>query len=124
MLLLNAQTFLKKLFVLRTGGAALQTTAIPLKKEEPSTHTGQMFKSDDYRRIRFVHNPKMINDKFAIDLIQKVPAKVVDKKIIACDGGGNRLLGHPRIFLDLGTGDYIVSCNYCGLRYRYKPPKH
>ena len=34
---------------------------------------------------------------------------------VACDGGG-RALGHPRVWLTLGTDDEI-TCPYCSRRY-------
>ena len=33
----------------------------------------------------------------------------------SCDGGGGAL-GHPRVFLNLGTDD-AIDCPYCGRRY-------
>ncbi|MGE0256469.1 MAG: zinc-finger domain-containing protein [Alphaproteobacteria bacterium] len=38
----------------------------------------------------------------------------VDTDTVACDGDGP--LGHPRVFLTLGS-DGAVDCPYCGRRY-------
>ncbi len=35
-----------------------------------------------------------------------------DTRRVFCDGGGG-VLGHPRVFLDMGQGDK-VECKYCG----------
>jgi len=40
---------------------------------------------------------------------------VVDKHRIACDGGGGAL-GHPRVFLEMGTGAQ-VECPYCDRKF-------
>ncbi len=37
---------------------------------------------------------------------------MVTKRRVACDGGDGPL-GHPRVFLDMGTDDK-VECKYCG----------
>ncbi len=40
---------------------------------------------------------------------------VVQGHRIACDGGGGAL-GHPKVFLEMGEGDF-VECPYCDRRY-------
>jgi len=48
---------------------------------------------------------------------------MVEKRTIACDGGGGSL-GHPRVFLTLtpsGEHEGIVECPYCGRTYILKP---
>jgi len=42
----------------------------------------------------------------------------VNDRIVACDGGGGAL-GHPRVFLNLGS-DGELDCPYCGRRYRLR----
>ena len=42
----------------------------------------------------------------------------VDSREVACDGG-NAALGHPRVFLHIGT-DGDVTCPYCGRHYVLK----
>ena len=39
--------------------------------------------------------------------------------VVACDGG-NGPLGHPRVFLNMGSDDSI-DCPYCGRRYILTP---
>lgn len=36
---------------------------------------------------------------------------LVDEHRVACEGVGGAL-GHPRVFLEMGEGDY-VECSYC-----------
>ena len=42
----------------------------------------------------------------------------VDTDRVACDGGGGAL-GHPKIFLNLGT-DGHVECPYCSRLYKLR----
>jgi uncharacterized Zn-finger protein len=47
----------------------------------------------------------------------KTPAPeviVVEKRRIACDGGG--ALGHPKVFLEMGQG-MDVECPYCDRKF-------
>jgi uncharacterized Zn-finger protein len=47
----------------------------------------------------------------------KTPAPeviVVEKRRIACDGGG--ALGHPRVYLEMGQGTE-VECPYCDRKF-------
>ncbi len=40
----------------------------------------------------------------------------VEDEVVACDGGPNPALGHPRVFLNMeGRGQ--VDCPYCGRRF-------
>ncbi len=39
----------------------------------------------------------------------------VSKRRISCDGGGGAL-GHPKVYLEIGQGDY-VECPYCDRRF-------
>ena len=45
---------------------------------------------------------------------------VVDGHRGACDGGG--VLGHPRVYLELGEADFVV-CGYCDKRFVKKGTK-
>ena len=48
-----------------------------------------------------------------------VPERVeTDKTRVACDGGGGAL-GHPRVYLEMGDGDF-VQCPYCDKRFELK----
>ncbi len=40
----------------------------------------------------------------------------VETTKVACDGG---TLGHPRVYLDLGT-ERRIDCPYCGRHFRLK----
>jgi len=42
----------------------------------------------------------------------------VEKKRVACDGGGGAL-GHPKIYLEMGAANEIV-CPYCSRRFVFK----
>ena len=48
------------------------------------THTGQQFDASDPRNVRFAVTglEKQVNTEWAIDLIAKVPPKVVNKRIV------------------------------------------
>ncbi|MEC9249533.1 MAG: zinc-finger domain-containing protein [Pseudomonadota bacterium] len=45
------------------------------------------------------------------------PSEIIatDDHRIACDGGGGAL-GHPKVFLEMGEGDF-VECPYCDRRF-------
>jgi len=43
---------------------------------------------------------------------------IVDKKKIACDGGGGAD-GHPRVWLTIPDDKGWVECPYCDTRYVY-----
>ena len=62
---------------------------------------------------------KETNTKWAIDLIANVPPIIVEKNVVACDGGANPALGHPKVFINLDSHD-PVGCIYCGQRFQLK----
>ncbi|HHL42423.1 MAG TPA: zinc-finger domain-containing protein [Hellea balneolensis] len=37
---------------------------------------------------------------------------------VSCDGGGG-VLGHPRVFMEMGPEDFVV-CKYCDKKYVLK----
>ena len=43
----------------------------------------------------------------------------VNKKRVACDGGGGAL-GHPKVYLDMGQCN-SVRCKYCDRLFLYAP---
>ena len=45
--------------------------------------------------------------------------KVVDKKKVACDGGGPAT-GHPRVWLMIPPEEGFVECPYCDAKYVHK----
>nr|ADD24303.1 NADH dehydrogenase iron-sulfur protein 6, mitochondrial [Lepeophtheirus salmonis] len=99
---------------------SLSSTAILRDTSSGSkeTHTGQQWDESDFRNFRFLNTEKEINEKFAIDLVSKVPPIEVTERIVACDGGGGPL-GHPRVFINLDDGE-PSACIYCRLRYVLK----
>ncbi len=42
----------------------------------------------------------------------------VEKKRVACDGGGGAL-GHPKIYLEMGAANEVI-CPYCSRRFVFK----
>ena len=40
----------------------------------------------------------------------------VNKRRVACDGDAGGVLGHPRVFLDMGQGT-DVECPYCDRKF-------
>ena len=42
----------------------------------------------------------------------------VDSRQVACDGGGGAL-GHPKVYLNMGSADF-VECPYCDRRFVLK----
>lgn len=90
---------------------------------EQVTHTGQVWDENDVRTARFIGKEKQTNERWAIDLIAKVPPKIVHKRIVACEGDSNPALGHPKVYINLDTHE-PVSCIYCGLRYQLADGHH
>jgi uncharacterized Zn-finger protein len=43
---------------------------------------------------------------------------VVEKKKVICDGSGGAL-GHPRVYLNIGSKD-AIDCPYCGKKFVIK----
>ncbi|KAJ1203827.1 hypothetical protein NDU88_007608 [Pleurodeles waltl] len=89
---------------------------------EKVTHTGQVFDTDDYRKVRFVARQKEVNEQFAIDLIKEQPVSDVDSRVVSCDGGGGAL-GHPKVYINLDKDTKTGTCGYCGLQFK-KHPHH
>ena len=90
------------------------------------THTGQAWSEDDTRNLRFMDREgrvKQTNTRWAMDLIAEVPPIMVDTRIVACTGGPNPALGHPKVYINLDNHD-PVTCIYCGLRYCLRPGAH
>jgi uncharacterized Zn-finger protein len=92
--------------------SALQTAAQPVPEEK--THTDQAYAVDDFRRVRFENNRKIVNKKFAIDLVKEDPIIVCDAKSVASSNGG--AIGHPRIFINLDKPE-VHDCTYSGRRF-------
>ena len=57
----------------------------------------------------------------AMERIDQVPPIVVDREVIACDGGPSLDMGHPIEYIRVEEGDPEPSvCKYCGLRYIHR----
>ncbi|XP_011501093.1 PREDICTED: NADH dehydrogenase [ubiquinone] iron-sulfur protein 6, mitochondrial [Ceratosolen solmsi marchali] len=79
------------------------------------THTDQQFHPDDYRNTRFIGKRKEVNKNWAIKLIAEESPKCVKERIVSCDGG-DELLGHPKVYINLDQpGNH--TCGYCGIRF-------
>ncbi|XP_064641092.1 NADH dehydrogenase [ubiquinone] iron-sulfur protein 6, mitochondrial-like [Lineus longissimus] len=90
-------------------------------REDEMTHTGQKFEKDDVRLVRFVDKSKLVNKQYAIDLIDEIPPKACEERVVSCDGGGGAL-GHPKVYINLDQpGNH--ACGYCGLRF-FKDDHH
>ncbi|XP_048417000.1 NADH dehydrogenase [ubiquinone] iron-sulfur protein 6, mitochondrial [Stegostoma tigrinum] len=97
------------------GTAAVGTTG--RRAEEKVTHTGQVYKEGDYRKVRFVGRQKEVNESFAIDLLAEEPVTEVSDRVVSCDGGGGAL-GHPKVYINLDKNTKVGTCGYCGLRFK------
>ncbi|BAM81389.1 NADH dehydrogenase I iron-sulfur protein 13kDa subunit [Cyanidioschyzon merolae strain 10D] len=57
----------------------------------------------------------------AMELIEQVPPLVVEREVIACNGGPNVAMGHPIEYIRVDAADPAPSvCKYCGLRYIHR----
>ena len=85
--------------------------------KDVTTHTGQSFDNDDYRKIRFEDKSKLVNTRFAIDLIAEDPVVVCTERVVFSDGGG--ALGHPKVYINLDAPGYHI-CGYSGRKFVLK----
>ena len=83
------------------------------------THTGQSWEDNDPRSLRFMDKTKETNEKWAMELIANIPPIVVNTRVVACHGGSNPALGHPKVYINLDSYE-PVTCIYCGLQYMYR----
>ena len=86
------------------------------------THTGQTWSEDDTRNLRYIDREgrtKQTNTRWAMDIIAEIPPKMVDTRIVYCEGDPNPALGHPKVFINLDTHN-PHTCIYCGLRYQLR----
>jgi len=104
-----------------TSLARSLSTSITMMADNKETHTGQQFSKSDPRNARFdvTGLEKQVNEKWAIDLIAQVPPIAVNKRTVACDGGGGAL-GHPKVYINLDSGE-VQTCPYCGMRFVFDP---
>ena len=86
-----------------------------LNPAEAETHTGQKFSDNDPRRVRFQDvTGKLVNQKWAIDLVAEDPIVVTDKRTVVSTGGGP--LGHPKVYINVDKNQVHV-CDYSGRRF-------
>eukprot|EP00128_Syssomonas_multiformis_P005639 Colp12_sorted_trinity150504_noHs@12908 len=83
----------------------------------------QVAKKNDYTVARFIAGTKEVNPRPAQEILAQIPPKEVTSRVVACDGGPNQALGHPKIFINLDKPG-PRACNYCGLRYVRKADHH
>jgi NADH dehydrogenase (ubiquinone) Fe-S protein 6 len=97
----------------------------PVDQNKLQTHTGQLFGEDDFRNVRFENFKRVVNTKFAIDLVKEDPIIVCDASSVWSSGGGP--LGHPKIFINLNKPG-VHNCGYSGKRFikkkYYDPAVH
>jgi NADH dehydrogenase (ubiquinone) Fe-S protein 6 len=97
-----------------TSGYLTAQSTTKQNGDEVVTHTGQVWQPDDYRRARFVDGKKLVNTRFAIDLIAEDPVVICKKRVISSDSGGP--LGHPKVFINLDKPGMHV-CGYSGRKF-------
>merc|ERR1711894_566744 len=85
--------------------------------DEVITHTGQKFEESDYRKSRFVDRSKLVNTRFAIDLIAEDPVVVCEQRVVFSDSKGP--LGHPRVYINLDKPG-VHTCGYSGRKFIHK----
>lgn len=67
--------------------------------------------------LRYINGRKVFkNPNPAIDLIRKVPTIISKERIAHCDGG-DKHLGHPRVYINLDHG--VHACGYCGQTFKH-----
>jgi len=82
---------------------------------ELETHTGQKFSENDPRRVRFQNvTGKVVNQRFAIDLVAADPIVVTELRTVVSSGGGP--LGHPKVYINVDKNQVHV-CDYSGRRF-------
>ncbi|XP_055595924.1 NADH dehydrogenase [ubiquinone] iron-sulfur protein 6, mitochondrial-like [Uranotaenia lowii] len=87
------------------------------------THTGQYYDDKDYRNARFVNADKVVNQNWAIKLVDEAPIIESTARVVYCDGGIEPALGHPKVYINLDKpGAHI--CGYCGQRFQKKEGHH
>jgi len=107
------RTFANRLF----SCAVTRNLCVQNSSDEIVTHTGQKFEATDYRKARFVDKSKLVNTRFAIDLIREDPVVVCENRVVFSDSGGP--LGHPRVYINLDPPG-VHTCGYSGRKFIHK----
>lgn len=87
------------------------------------THTGQFYDEKDYRNARFVNATKVVNQNWAIKMIDETPITMSSSRVVYCDGGTEPALGHPKVYINLDKPG-AHACGYCGQRFQKKDDHH
>ncbi|KXJ73723.1 hypothetical protein RP20_CCG015181 [Aedes albopictus] len=87
------------------------------------THTGQFYEENDYRNARFVNAAKVVNQNWAIKMIDETPIVMSTERVVYCDGGTEPALGHPKVYINLDKPG-AHACGYCGQRFQKKDDHH
>merc|ERR1711944_258011 len=110
----STSIFLRKIGSRSVLGPCNRYFSSPSSSEELVTHTGQQFDENDYRKARFVDKAKLVNTRFAIDLIREDPVVVCENRVVFSDSGGP--LGHPRVYINLDMPG-VHTCGYSGRKF-------
>merc|ERR1711894_641331 len=71
----------------------------------------------DWRRARFVDRVRLVNTRFAIDLVAEDPVVVCETNAVWSNSKG--ALGHPKVYINLDRPEFGV-CGYSGRRFIQK----
>ncbi|XP_053693259.1 NADH dehydrogenase [ubiquinone] iron-sulfur protein 6, mitochondrial [Sabethes cyaneus] len=105
-------------------GIKTQVLAAPFAAiKDEITHTGQFYDEKDYRNARFVNATKVVNQNWAIKLIDETPIIESTQRVVYCDGGTEPALGHPKVYINLDKPG-AHACGYCGQRFQKKDHHH
>lgn len=81
------------------------------------THTGQQFSETDFRDSRYPDENKLVNTRWAINLIKEDPVVVCDRRVVWSNSGG--ALGNPKVYINLDRPKVHV-CGYSGRKFIQK----
>jgi len=112
-----SSVFLRNISLRALSSASSRSFATHGSSEEIITHTGQKFEESDYRKARFVDKSKLVNTRFAIDLIAEDPVVVCEQRVVFSDSKGP--LGHPRVYINLDKPG-VHTCGYSGRKFIHK----
>ena len=52
-------------------------------------------------------------------MVKSLDAEIVKTRYVSCDGGTSEL-GHPKVYLEIKTGEDQIHCPYCNKLFIYK----
>ncbi|VDH95552.1 NADH dehydrogenase [ubiquinone] iron-sulfur protein 6, mitochondrial-like [Mytilus edulis] len=112
--------FLPKQAITRPYGSSLTSVGskdFEGKNVDTVTHTGEKMEPGDWRRGRFVDKVKLVNTRFAIDLIAEDPVVVCEASNVWSSSKG--ALGHPKVYINIDKPEVGV-CGYSGRKFIQK----